>query len=116
MTNKINSIESAMNLFEEYSINHSNALEKGDYKNANKNYDKIIGIVSYLKKENAVDKLSILLSSSNTSVRLAVATFLLPINEKQSKNVLKEIGKTSGLLSLRAETILSEWEKGNLKL
>jgi len=115
MINKIKSVDSAVSLFEEYVISRAEALEKGDVKSANRNFDKMVKVVAYLKNEKELEKLSPLLTHSNEDVRLEAACYLLPVNEQRSINVLNKIAKTTGINSLTAETTLSEWQNGNLK-
>ena len=104
-----------MALFQEAATKQAEATENGDYKTANKNYDKIIDIMDYLKRENSVDRLHDFLSASSVGVRIWAAYYLLPTHEKESVKVLGEIEKGEGIHSLTAETTLSEWRKGNLK-
>lgn len=92
------------------------AIEEGDYKMANKYYDKIFKSVAVLKTENTLESLYDLLSNPIVGVRLWAAYFLLPVYEKQAIKVLEGIEKASGIHSLTAETTIKEWRKGNLKL
>ncbi|GHU69172.1 hypothetical protein FACS189413_07590 [Bacteroidia bacterium] len=96
---------------------HSIASEEGNYKIANKNYDKIHIAIMYLRNMNSVDKLYDLLSNEKISVRLAVASYLLSDNPQKAIPILQEI-VSSNLphKSFTASLVLQEWEKGNLKL
>lgn len=49
-------------------------------------------------------------------IRLWAATYLLPVFEKDSLRVLKEISALNGIISFIAKNTISEWEKGNLEL
>ncbi len=111
----ISSIETALKIFEEASTKQVEATEIGDYKNGNKNYDKIIKVISFLKTENSIESLLQYLSHSSIGVRLWSACYILPINEKMAIKVLENITKEEGIISLTAETTLNEWKKGNLK-
>jgi hypothetical protein len=109
-------IEKALKTFEEEAKKHAECTEKGNYKSGNICYSKIVKSVSVLRNENLVSKLSIFLNSSSIGVRLWSATFLLPINEKDSLRVLEEITKNLDIHSSTAKYTLSEWRLGNLKL
>lgn len=113
---KLTDIKSAIVLFKEASVNHAKSIEEGNYKNANRNYDNVIKSVSYLKKEDAVYELLILLTSNDIAIRLSAATFLLPTHEQESKKTLIDIMKNQDIHSFRAEMILKEWQKGNLNI
>ncbi|MBD1432699.1 DUF2019 domain-containing protein [Sphingobacterium sp. DN00404] len=112
---KIKDIETALEIFEEACIKHSEATEQGDYKTANKYYAKIIKAATFLKSENAISNLKDYLSSSFVGIRLWAACYWLAVNEQEGIEVLEEIVKSTGIHSLTAETTLSEWKKGNLK-
>lgn len=113
---KIKDISTALSIFEEAATNHAEATKQGDYKTGNKNYDKVIKAVSYLKEQNSLDALLQYLNHTIVGVRVAAATFLLPKYEKEGVKVLEEVSKSSDFFSFIAETTLSEWQKGNLKL
>lgn len=113
---KIKDIATAVLKFEEAATKHADATEQGDYKTANKNYAIIVKAVTFLKEHNEIQKLSELLSHSSDGVRGWAATYLLPLKEREAMKALEEIAKGSGIRSLAAETTMSEWKKGNLKL
>lgn len=108
-------IKTTLEIFLEAANKQAEATEQGDYKMANKCYDKIIKSIAFLKSENAIDKLLEYLADTSIGVRLWSACFVLPIDEGKGIKVLKDIVKTKGIHSLTAETTLSEWKKGNLK-
>lgn len=114
---KITNIEIAIDQFIEAAINHANATLSGDYKTVNKNYDRIIKIIKYLKHLNKLYILEDLVNHESLGVRICAGTYLLPVNEKKAKETLENIvNKTDGIHSLIAKTTLNEWEKGNLKI
>lgn len=116
MNTIIKDINTALSIFESEAIKQSVATHKGDYKSGNKSYTKIIKSAQFLKKEGALEKLSIFLDNPNNNIRIWAASFLLPIYEKESVKTLKEISKITDIDSLTAETTLTEWKKGNLNL
>lgn len=108
-------IKTVLEIFEDSCIKHSEATKKGDYKTGNKYYSKIIKTGTFLKNENEISRLKDYLSSPFIGVRLWSACYWLPVNEEEGIKVLEEIVKSQEINSLTAETILSEWKKGNLK-
>ncbi|MBZ4043676.1 DUF2019 domain-containing protein [Flavobacterium hibisci] len=108
-------IEIARDVFLESSAKQAEATENGDYKTANKYYDKIIKSANFIKNENEINIFYDYLSNPNVGVRLWSAYFLLPVNEREALKVLKDIVKTNEIHSLTAETTVKEWKKGNLK-
>jgi len=112
----INSVQIALQLFEESSVLQIDATERGNYKVGNKNYDKIIKAVEFLKSENSLDALLPYLSHNSAGVRLWAASYLLGFDEKNAIKILEELKKQKGIISLIAEATLDEWKKGNLKL
>ncbi len=113
---KIKDITTALCLFEEAATKHAEATKDGDYKTGNKNYDKVVKVISYLKEQDKIDELLPYLNHEVVGIRLAAATYLLGKYEKKGIEVLDEISKSSDFLSFIAETTLSEWRNGNLKL
>ena len=113
---KIVEIKGALKIFEESAQKHQEATDVGDYKTANKNYDSIIIAVKYLKEHNLIDDLLPYLNSQSIAVKLWASTFLLPYHESDAISALKDLIKVKGIISLDAETVLVEWERGNLKV
>lgn len=112
---KIDNIQQALDLFEKYSISQGKALDVGNSRVANYNYDRIEDVVRYLREKKELSRLSVFYTHSNAYVKLGAAAYLLPVFEKESLKVMKEIVKTKGILSLDAEMTIKEWKKGNLR-
>jgi len=112
---KIKDIAAALLQFEEAANMHADATEHGDYKTANKCYANIAKVISLLKEQDEMQKLSELLNHNSIGVRIWAATYLLPVLEDEGLRVLKQIAGGTGIHSLTAKTTVSEWEKGNLK-
>lgn len=110
---KIESIQQALDLFEKYSISRGKALEAGNSKVANYNYDRIGDVVDFLREEKDLSKLSVFYNHPNAFVKLSAAAYLLPVFEKESLKAMKEI--TKGIVSLNAEITIKEWKNGNLR-
>lgn len=112
---KNESIQQALDLFEKYSISRGKALEVGNGKVANYNYDRIENVVKFLREEKELSKLSIFYNHPNAFVKLDAAAYLLPVFEKESLKAIKEIMKVEGIVSLDAEMTIKEWKNGNLR-
>lgn len=113
---RISDIKSAITLFQEAANKQAAATESGDYKAGNKSYNLISKAAHYLKSEDAISELKPLLCSCPVGVRLWSAYYLLPLYEKECLSTLEKIVEDDGIHSLTAETTISEWKKGNLKI
>ncbi|MBL0304674.1 MAG: DUF2019 domain-containing protein [Chitinophagaceae bacterium] len=113
---KIKDKKTALASFEESAVKHADATGQGDYKTANKCYANIVKAINFLKEQAEVAALIDCLCHSSAGVRNWAATYLLPVKEKEAIKVLEEIVRKKDIHSLSAETTLSEWRKGNLKL
>jgi hypothetical protein len=112
---KIKDTDDALKFFKEASMTHAEATENGDYKTANKSYDRIEKAVTFLKSKNETHRLIEYFFDPSVGVRLWSAYYLLPTNTKKACDVLEEIAKGTDIHSLTAKTTVSEWKKGNLK-
>ncbi len=110
------SIAEALELFVLNANSHALAIENGDYKTANKAYDKIVQAANFLKSRNQILLLSDLLDHTSVGVRSWAACYLLPVAEVKAKSVLEEISKREDIHGFNAEMDLVQWEKGELKL
>ena len=113
---KTKNISNALASFEGAAIKHAEATRQGDYKTGNKCYSTIVKTVNFLKEQNEIAALLGFLNHSSAGVRSWAATYLLPVSEKEAIKTLEELIKRTDIHSLDAETTLSEWRKGNLKL
>lgn len=107
-------------ILEEYlsaCIKNGESLDKGDSKNANKQFRILIKIENDLKskQEYGREKLLPYLEHPNEYVRLHTASIVIPISPEKARDVLAELAKRRGTVAFTAEMTLSEWEKGNLK-
>ncbi len=112
----ITNISTALYFFEEAAIKHAEATLNGDYKTGNKNYDKVVKAVEYLKQHDSINELLKYLNHDVVGLRLTAATYLLSKFEKEGIKTLEAISKSADFFSFIAETTLSEWRKGNLKV
>ena len=114
-TMKIENVDEALCLFEEAAIKQEEAVRSGKSKIANRNYDKIKSIVIFLKNNKSLGRLAAYYVHPNLSVRAWAASYLLPLYEKESIRVLKEIVNMKTFGSLDAEMTIKEWKNGNLR-
>lgn len=105
--NRIKDIESALSLFLEAAAMQAEATESGDYKRANKMYDRIIKSVNYLTEHNALGMIEQCLYNENIGIKLWSASFLL--SSSIAKNILEEIANGDyGIHFLTAKMILKQ--------
>ena len=110
-------LDEAINTIIESSQQHSHAIETGDYKTANKNYELIQKAVIYLRQNDGIEKLTGLLTYNDIGVKVVAASYLLKHVENQAVTVLEEIeSKSIPHHSFTAELVLQEWRKGKLNL
>ena len=88
---KEKTVDELLALFEKHAMNHGEAMASGNSRKANYSHDKISEAVHYLKKKNKLEALVDFYNHSNMSVRSWAACFLLPMYEKKSLKILKEI-------------------------
>ena len=112
---KLENTQQALDLFEKYSVNRGKALETGNGRVANYNYDRIEKVVRFLRETKELSKLSVFYNHPNAFVKLRAAAYLLPVFEKESLKAMKEITKVKGIVSLNAEMTIKEWKNGNLR-
>ena len=90
----------------------------GDSKTANKYYSILNKALVYLYEHDSLALLYPFLSHEDFNVRLVAAYALLPLNEKESKEVLLEIAngdyRIYGIQGLSAERTLKLWESGEI--
>ncbi len=107
-------VEDALSDFTGYAKIHGIATgEIGNAKIANVAHDMIFKAYYYLKRQQALEQMEVLLDHENTLVRSWAARFLLKTFETKSLDVLKKIsnGKKH---SFSAKMVLEEFHKGNL--
>ncbi len=113
---KEKTVDELLALFEKHAMNHGEAMASGNSRKANYSHDKILEAVHYLKKKNKLEALVVFYNHSNMSVRSWAACFLLPMYEKKSLKILKEIaGMNIPSVSFDAKMVIQEWKNGHLK-
>lgn len=105
----IKDIQSALSVFEDESIRQTEATEQGDFRTANRAYNRIVEAATYLKAHDTLSELQPLLSHSHIGVRSHAAYYLLPVCEAEALKTLEAIAKSeNGVHSLNAEMVLNE--------
>lgn len=115
---RIKDVPTALDSFEKAVHAHSVATEQGEYKSANKHYDRIVRAIVFLKEHDALMSLQDFLDHPSAGVRTWAALYLsfLPGQEKEAECALEEVARGEGILAGNARTILDEWNEGSLKL
>ncbi len=105
-------------IYEECAIKHGEGTEKGDYKLANKNHDRLMKAFEKILDYGTIGRDAILklLQHQDASVRCWAATHSLNYDEPQAIKTLEEITRGKGLICSDAKIVIEEWRKGNLKL
>jgi hypothetical protein len=106
---KIRNIEEAIKIIINTSIIHAQASSEGNYRIANKNFDKREKALEYIKQNNEFKKLSSLLMSSLDEVRLYAAQIHINTEfNQQAINIFQELKNKTGFVSLIAKSNLME--------
>ena len=113
--NKITDSETVLNWFEQATIKHAECTETGNYKECNKAFDKAMKAIDYLKKKNDLLKLKCFLEHPSAGPKLWSATYLLPIIEEKSIDVLTTMIERFDIHGGLARDTISEWKNGNLR-
>ena len=92
-----------------------NQKDSESYEIANEWHAKLIQIYMQLRNIDKLAELKQLLTNAHIGVRSWAATHYLQVDETLAKNVLREIANKGGLAGLSAETVIKEWDNGNLK-
>ena len=104
---KIKNIDNALALYEKHNIIRGEALEEGNSSKANCHFDKILEIIDFLKKEDALPELFRFLEHSNPWVRLTTAVQMKDYDENTCLEVVKSIEKNEkGIVSLDANLFI----------
>lgn len=110
-------LDIATKIIEDSAKLHAHASLNGDYKAANKHYDRISEAIAFLRANDGLKKLYELLFREDVNVKLAAASYLLSHDEKIAIPILEGIAESEiPHSSFSAKMVLSEWENGNLNL
>jgi len=85
-----------------------------DSRLANKNYNLVIKAALYLKNTGQIEKLLPLLQDTDDEVKIWSSTILLTSHEEHAIKALNEVISKKYNLSVDAEIILNQWNKGEL--
>jgi hypothetical protein len=96
---------------------HGRATDEGNFKVANRAYDRAARAFAALRKTSGYEKaLLSLLDHLSPHVRAWAATRLLPTHETQATRTLEQVGQGRGFMAFSARITLELWKKGELKL
>ena len=104
-------LDKLMEEFINASIKYGEAIEKGDYRKANKHSQTVRRIRQQLKENNKLALLYDFMRHENGFVRLNVAASLINVSPKESRWILLDLQNSKGLLGFEAKMFLQEWEK-----
>ena len=97
---------------------HGAATQRGDYKEANCQHDRIIKALKGLRAlpEGEREALLEMLRNYDANVRAWAATYLLFLAPDIAVPMLEEIAAEPGIVGFNAEVTLREFRNGTLKL
>ena len=99
-----------------HAVAHRAATEVGNSEQANAEYDGLMRALRLLLDHGARSELLELLDHEDPSVRCWAATHLLPDYPQRAIPVLRDISQGASFVAFDAAMVLSEWEKGTLKV
>jgi len=108
-------IENAIKSAIDYGVAAYEVVENS--RKTNRLYDKNFKYFKELKSlgNNGIVELEKLLDHPNDYVKYSSAVHLLSVKEEKAKHVLSEFASKPNLFGLSVETLLMEWDKGELR-
>ncbi|WP_075005837.1 DUF2019 domain-containing protein [Stigmatella aurantiaca] len=104
--------------YRELSARHGRAIEAGNHKAANRDFDVIVAVNKELRARGieAHRELLTLLNDPEPGTRCWAATDVLEFAPREGEQVLAELAKVPGsLVGLTAEMTLRQWKAGEYK-
>lgn len=110
--------DSAVKRYIQAAIGHGEATERGDYKAANRQHDRIIKALRDLRTLPGGERETLieLLDYESPFVRSWAATYLLFLEPNRAIATLEKLASMPGFLGFDAKVTLAEFHKGTLKL
>ena len=104
--------------YRRHAVEHGVATAAGDYKKGNAHHDRLIEAVGSLRQRGGEGDhaLLALLRDENPWVRVWAATHSLTVDEALARRTLESLSADPGIVGFDARTVLSEWDRGNLRL
>jgi hypothetical protein len=95
---------------------HMEASNSGNYRVANRAYDRLVKLRRELMDRGASGRSALLslLGHVDPEVRVWAAADCLPVDTTKAEQVLSDLVHCSGIVALTAETTLDEWKAGRL--
>ena len=111
-------IENIEDKIRKYAECHAVASKNGDYREANRNYDKLAMLLSKLRATHDKGEgiLLRLMKDRSDAVSMWAATQSLPIAEKEALATLEAVVARGGIIGLDAEMVIKEWKSGRLTI
>lgn len=108
----------AVKRYVQAAVGHGEATERGDYKAANRQHDRIIKALRDLRAQPGGEREALLdlLDHESPFVRSWAATYLLFLEPNRAIATLEELATMPGFLGFGAKVTLAEFHKGALKL
>ena len=105
-------------LFVETVIQFGKFTDQGNYKEANRAFDKQMGYWRKMKRFGGAASVELLrlLEHENAHVKLAAAALSLKSYPKEAILTLTALSQDPGIMGLNAKTTLDEYLRGTLKL
>ena len=111
----ITKIQDAVTQYKTACILQGQAFDKGNFKKANKFFEKENKCVDVLRENNALNELIPFLYEEDEDLRISTATVLLHIDTNACLSVLNDIANNShGVNKINAEMTISEFKKGHI--
>lgn len=109
-------IETPESKYREFAEAHGAATRRGDYKAANKSYDKLVALVPKLRGYGSEGEAALLrlMNDRSESVAVWAATHSLPFAESDALAVLDTLAKKAGPTGFAAEIVVQQWKRGQL--
>ena len=108
-------IQDAVTQFKTACILQGQAFDKGNFKKANKYFEKETKCVDFLKENNALNKLFPFLYEEDENLRISTAAVLMHLETNACLAVLNDIAnKSHGVNKINAEMTISEFKKGHI--
>jgi hypothetical protein len=94
------------------------ALERGDSKSANRNYDKLVRLVPLIRAfgDAGTAALITLTTDDDDAVACLAAIYTLPVDEERALALLEGLAAKRGIVAFTAKMCIEQWKKGEMKL
>jgi hypothetical protein len=104
--------------YRSYAEAHGVASQKGDYKSANKNHDKLMGVLAAIRKVGSEGEAALVRLSNDPNQALScwAATHSLPFNEVAALKILEQLSERAGPVGFDAKMVVQQWKSGQITI